>query len=142
MLQSLLWTVAVVSMPLLAQHYTVEYALPESPFIPLATYLQQIDNSGLRIVSIPAGTPVPVTVEISGKVFDGSTSPILLLTLKAPIEIMMKDGQMTGDSRVPGGKWLITRESHWWTIPWLRATFVKGTGPALHTAVVVNFKHH
>lgn len=75
MLQSVLWAIVVVSIPLSAQHYAVEYVLPESPVIPLATYLQQKDTSGLRIVAIPAGTPVPVMVEVSGEVFD-ATPPL------------------------------------------------------------------
>ncbi|WP_347249915.1 hypothetical protein, partial [Zoogloea sp.] len=96
--------------------------------------------SGLRIVGLPAGTRVPVRVEVSGDLFRPAADAILPLTLDQPLEILVRDGQPTGDVRAPGGPWRLARETHWISIPWMRASLDPTHGPQVESALEVNFQ--
>lgn len=138
--QTLMWMFTVLALPLLGQRYAAALALPDGPVISLESFRQQRDIGGTRIVSLPAGTLVPVEVEVSGGLFDGSTNPVLPLKLVAPIEVMMVDGKLTGDTRFPGGSWLPAREARWISIPWMKAELQAEKGPLVRAGLVVEFK--
>ena len=138
--QTLMWMFAVLVLPLLGQRYAAALVLSDGPVISLESFRQQQDVSGTRIVSLPAGALVPVEVEVSGGLFDGSTNPILPLKLAEPIEVLMVDGKLTGDTRVPGGTWLPARETRWIAIPWLKAELNPEKGPLVRAGLVVEFK--
>ena len=93
-----------------------------------------------RIVGLPAGTRVPVRVEVSGDLFRPASDAILPLTLDQPLEILLRDGQPTGDVRAPGGPWRLARETHWISIPWIRASLDPTHGPQVESALVVDFQ--
>ncbi|MHB1618609.1 MAG: hypothetical protein ACYCTY_01315 [Sulfuricella sp.] len=137
--QTLMWMFAVLALPLLGQRYAAALALPDSPVISLESFRQQRDVGGTRIVSLPAGTLVPVEVEVSGGLFDGATNPVLPLKLAEPIEVMMVDGKLTGDARFPGDSWLPTREARWIVIPWMKAELKPEKGPLVRAGLVVEF---
>lgn len=138
--QTLIWMFAVLALPLLGQRYAAALVLPDGPVISLESFRQQRDTGGTRIVSLPAGTPVPVEVEVSGDLFDGATNPVLPLKLAEPIEVLMVDGKLTGDTRYPGGVWLPAREARWIAIPWMKAELKPENGPLVRAGLVVEFK--
>lgn len=138
--QTLIWMFAVLALPLLGQRYATALMLPDGPVISLESFRQQRDAGGSRIVSLPAGTPVPVEVEVSGGLFDGAANPVLPLKLAEPIEVLMVDGKLTGDTRFPGGYWLPAREARWIAIPWMKAELNPEKGPLVRAGLVVEFK--
>ena len=62
------------------------------------------------------------------------------LTLDQPLEILLRDGHPTGDVRAPGGPWRLARETHWISIPWMRASLDPARGPQVESALVVDFQ--
>lgn len=138
--QSALWVAAVMLPPLLAHRYASALTIPEVPPIPLATYRQMPDVSGFHIVTIPAGMEVPIRVEVSGNLFDHTGDPVLPLKIAKPIEVVLRDGQLTGDARFPGGNWFPARDTIWIEIPWLKAELTPGQGAVVRGSLVVNFK--
>lgn len=139
------WTVVVLAAPLIAHRYASASLPPELPVISLEDYRSGADVAGLRIVSLPAGTRVPVKVELSGDLFRPTPDAILPLTLDQTVEIMLRDGLPTGDIRAPGGTWLLARETHWISIPWMKASLDPAHGPVVESALVVDFHgtpHH
>ncbi|HZW24141.1 MAG TPA: hypothetical protein VFF26_01540 [Gallionella sp.] len=140
MAQSALWVAAVMLPPLLAHRYASAITLPEVPPIPLATYRQMSDVSGFHIVTIPAGTEVPVRFEVSGNLFDHAGNPVLPLKISKPLEVALRDGKLTGETRIPGGNWLPAREASWIEIPWLKAELTPDQGAVVRGSLVVKFK--
>ena len=138
--QAAAWTVLVLAAPLVGHRYASALLPPEVPVTPLEAFRSGADLAGLRIVGLPAGTRVPVRVEVSGDLFRPAPDAILPLTLDQPLEILLRDGQPTGDVRAPGGPWRLARETHWISIPWMRASLDPARGPQVESALVVDFQ--
>jgi hypothetical protein len=137
--QSLGWLALVVALPLFAHRWAGAAPLPDAPLIPLAALSAQTDLSGPRIVVIPAGTEVPVVFELSGDIFDAGRKPVLPLTLAFPVEVLMRDGKLTGDVRRVGGDWQKAWEARWISIPWIKAELNSAAGPQVRASLVVDF---
>ncbi len=88
------------------------------------------------MVRLPVGTVIPVQIELAGDVF-ASPSPVQLpLTLRQPVDVLLKDGQLSGEARIPGEPWL-RRDTRWLNIPWLKADLPPGGQPAVRTQLIV-----
>ena len=71
----------------------------------------------------------------------GKTPPAILpLTLQQPVEVLMRDGQLSGDARLAGESWQSYRRSRWISIPWLKAELTQGTGPRVTGSLIVQFR--
>lgn len=140
MAQSTLWIAVVLALPFLAHRNASAVALPDAPVMPLSTYRQLSDVSGFHIVQIPAGAEIPVKVEVSGNVFDNADS-VLPLRLASPIEVALRDGQPTGETRTPGENWLPAREAKWIRIPWLKAELTPEAGVVIRGGLEVTVKN-
>lgn len=142
--QSTLWIVLVLTPPLLAQHHASNAALPDAPVVSLASYRQHAAGksaeNGARIIALPAGSAIPVDIELSGDLFRKTPVPTLPLTLAEPVELMMIDGQLTGDMRFPGEPWLRAREVRWIGIPWMKAELTPEQGPLIRSSLVVDVR--
>ncbi len=137
--QSTLWVIAVLILPLVAHRYAAANILPDVAPIPLAAYRQLTDVTGVHVVSIPAGTEIPVTFEISGDIFDHASNPTFPLKISSPIEVAMRDGKLTGDTRFSGGTWL-PKESLIVHIPWIKAEITPKQGAIVHSSLIVNLQ--
>lgn len=140
--QSLGWLAVVIALPLAGHRWANAAPLPEAPRIPLAALAKQSDLNGARIVALPAGTAIPVEVELSGDVFDTTRTAILPLSLAEPLDLMLIDGQLSGDIRRPGEDWQKAREAHWISIPWVKAELTPDGGPRIRAALIVDMHGH
>ena len=137
--QSLGWLLCVLLPPLLAQHLASASAPPDAPVVSLDSFRKQAATQ--QIVSLPAGSIIPVKVEVSGEMFRPSKDSVLPLVLNEPVEIMMNNGQPTGDWRFPSDSWTRARETHWISIPWLKAELTPQTGPEIRASLVIETRH-
>lgn len=135
--QSTVWIVLVLLPPLLAHRYAAAATLPDAPVVPLAAFRQQAADPAAQIVALPAGTNIPVDIELSGDLFRSTPAPTLSLTLAEPVEAMMVDGKLTGDIRFPGEPWLLARAARWISIPWMKAELTPEAGPLIRSSLVV-----
>jgi hypothetical protein len=55
---------------------------------------------------------------------------------------MMDNGQPTGDWRFSGESWMLASETHWISIPWLKAELNSQSGPEISTRLVFEPKPH
>jgi len=143
--QVLVWLFAVLILPLWGQHRAAGRGIADGPVISLAAFRQLGDLGGERIVALPAGTVVPVAVELGGDIFAGraaGTKPeaVLPLTLAEPVEVLMVDGRLTGDTRLPGGPWQLAREVRWISIPWIKAELTPAQGPLIRASLTVQLR--
>lgn len=138
--QSTIWILLVLAPPLAAHRYASGIAMPDAPVVPLETYLRHGTEKGARIVALPAGTAIPVDIELSGDLFGNRPAPLLPLTLAEPVELMTIDGKLTGDMRFPGEPWLLAREVRWIGIPWLKAELTPEKGPLVRSSLVVDLR--
>ena len=134
--QSMLWLLCVLGPPLFVDRYASAVTVPEAPIVSLETFLHQSSVSGPQIVSIPAGTKIPVKVEISGDLFRGGQETVWPLVLANPIEAMMVDGLLSGEFRFAGEDWLRARNSLWIRIPSLKAQLTREEGPVVRTDLI------
>ncbi len=133
--QSIGWLLCVLSPPLLAHHLPSADILPDAPIVSVKEFLVQPAQQ--QVLALPAGSAIPVRVEISGDVFRSGKEAVLPLTLNSPVEIMMNEGQPTGDWRFPGEGWNKARAGYWISIPWIRAEMNPQTGPEIHGSLRV-----
>lgn len=139
LLQSVGWLLCVLIPPLLAQRLSNASVPPEAPLASLEEFRKQ--PVARQIVTLPAGSSIPVKVEVSGNVFRASNASVLPLVLNEPLEIMMNNGQPTGDWRFPGESWALAREANWVRIPWIKAELTPQTGPEIRTSLVIETQH-
>lgn len=132
------WTAVVLTAPLGAHRIAAAQVPPAMPTVALADFQAGRGSAGAAIVRLPAGTPVPVRVEVSGDLFRPDPTTVLPLILDQPVELLLHDGVPTGDLRLPDGSWRLARETRWISIPWLRAHLDPARGPWVESALVVN----
>lgn len=130
MTQSAAWMLVVIGVPLAVHHHSKPAAQLDAPMLSLEQFRKDFP-SGNRIVTIPAGTPVPVEVEVSGSLFR-NTIATLPLTLAAPLEVMTADGMPTGEVRFRDESWTDANNAVWIRIPALKARLTPERGPVVH----------
>lgn len=137
--QSVGWLLCVLLPPLLAQRLASASVPPDAPLVSLEEFRKQ--PAAQQVVVLPAGSSIPVKVEVSGNMFRASSASVLPLVLNEPLEIMMNNGQPTGDWRFPGESWALAREANWVRIPWIKAELIPQTGPEMRASLVVETQH-
>lgn len=132
LLQMLGWLVVVLAFPLWLVRIAVAPEPMAVPTLSLSGYRAlPVPPAGEIAVLLPAGTLVPVDVELGGDVFTGTgaRNPVLSLALSRPLEVRLRDGKLTGAARFPGESWQQARQVRWLSIPWLKAELTPVAGP-------------
>jgi len=140
LLQMLGWLGAVLIVPIWLEQRTHEQALPEMAAQPLSEFLSGTRYGAETIVALPAGTRVPVEIEIGGDLFSSDEKAVLSLTLAHPIEVLLRDGKLTGDTRFPGESWKQSRQTRWISIPWVKAELTPERGPLVTSNLIVQLR--
>jgi hypothetical protein len=135
-----LWIVVVLAPPALATRLTGIVATPAGAAISLDQFRRGATMDGMRVVALPAGTVIPVEIEMGGGIFAAEPKPVLSLTLARSIELLIQDGKLTGDARRVGEPWAPARESRWISIPWIRASLTPERGPVALSKLIVQFQ--
>lgn len=136
-LQALAWACLVLALPLAAARWPAAGAAADSPAISLQEYQRVGAGKGSQAVLLPAGTTIPVHIEIAGNLFEAGTTPTLLpLVLKQPMELRLVDGQLTGSARQPGSAWSTGPETRI-NIPWVKGDLSQQAGPVLKASMTV-----
>ena len=119
--QLLIWMVCV-SAPAYAA-FTTENTLntlrsapPVQDSVMLAEYLKSTDQRGTHIVSIPAGSSIPFKMSIAGNDITDVSEYSIPIKLGKSIDVVVKDGKMTGMHRVQGESWQSLRSSQMFKI--------------------------
>ena len=134
------WLTAVLIVPIWLEHQAHNYQLPEYPALPLADYLAKAP-AGETVIALPAGTSIPVEIDISGDIFSSGNKPTVLpLKLDQSIELLVRDGQLTGDVRFPGENWQQSRQVHLISIPWIKAELTPERGPLVRSSLIVQLR--
>ncbi len=138
-LQTLGWACLVLAIPLAAARWPLIGAAADTPVISLQEYQRQSLTVGSQAISLPAGTRIPVHIEIAGNVFEAGATPLLLpLVLKQPMELRLEDGKPTGAARQPGSAWSKGPETQI-NIPWVKGELSPHAGPLLKASMTVQF---
>lgn len=140
--QLLGWLFAVLALPLWLEGQAQRAVPPDGPVISLAEFQRSgtTDKEPL-VINLPAGTRVPVEVDIAGDIFVNSgEKAVLPLTLARPIEILMIDGELTATNRFPGESWQAARQTRWITIPFVKAALTPDKGPFVSSKLIVQMR--
>ena len=102
--QLLAWLLAILAVPLWLEGQALRVVLPNETAISLEDFRRYgAPTTGHTIVNLPAGTRVPVEVDVAGDTFVNSgEKAVLPLTLAHPIEVLLIDGKLTANNRFPG----------------------------------------
>jgi hypothetical protein len=138
-LQALGWACLVLAVPLVVARWPPLDTTLDTPVISLQEYQRQGVAVGSQAISLPAGTRIPVHIEIAGNVFEAGATPLLLpLVLKQPMELRLGDGKPTGAARQPGSAWSKGPETQI-NIPWVKGELSPQAGPLLKASMTVQF---
>ena len=138
-LQTLGWACLVLVIPWAVARWSLPAQMVHSPAVSLQEFQRSAGKTGTQAIHLPAGTAIPVHIEIAGNLFEAGATPIVLpLLLKQPMELWMADGKLTGATRQPGTAWSKGPETHI-NIPWVRGELTPQAGPVFKTSVVMQF---
>jgi hypothetical protein len=138
-LQTLGWACLVLAVPLAAARWLQPEQLLHSPAVSLQEFQRSASKAGSQAISLPAGTAIPVHIDIAGNLFESGSAPLVLpLVLKHPMELWMVDGKLTGAARQPGAVWSKGPETRI-NIPWVRGEISPQSGPLLKAHMTVQF---
>ncbi|HYD32043.1 MAG TPA: hypothetical protein VEB64_14475 [Azospirillaceae bacterium] len=137
-MQSAAWMLVVLGVPLAAHVSTRPAVASDMATISLDAFRKEAP-AGDRIVAIPAGTSVPVEIEVTGTAFRNSRI-VFPLTLAAPLEVVTADGTPTGSVRFLGESWATANEALLIRIPAIKATLTPGQGPVVHATLETEIK--
>jgi hypothetical protein len=138
-LQTLGWACLVLAVPLAAARWLQPEQLLHSPAVSLQEFQRSASTAGSQAISLPAGTAIPVQIDIGGNLFEAGSAPLVLpLVLKHPIELWMVDGKLTGAARQPGAAWSKGPETRI-NIPWVKGEISPQSGPLLKANMTVQF---
>jgi hypothetical protein len=138
-LQTLAWACLVLAIPMLAARWPLPEQMVQSTAISLKEFQSSPSKAGGQAIHLPAGTTVPVHIEMSGNLFEAGKTPLVLpLVLKQPMELWMEHGELTGAARQPRATWSKGPETQL-SIPWVRGEITPQTGPQFKAHMTVQF---
>jgi hypothetical protein len=137
--QSALWLAVVLTPAFLAYHWWKSQEPPVAPRMTLESFLRQPETRATAIVTLPAGTNIPLKIRIGGGVVQDNDMT-LPLTLTRPMDVVLIDGKLNGRFRVDDGPWKRRAHSMWIHDVELGGTLTPAAGPAvsLNLALTVN----
>ncbi len=139
LIQSAGWLLCVLLPLLLAQRISATDMPPNTPVVSLEEFRQHPDRQ--QVVALPAGSTIPVKIEVSGNVFNAGKTTWFPLVLNAPVEVMMSNGQSTGYWRSPGANWESASETYSISIPWIKTELTAQHGAEVRTSLIVETQH-
>ena len=94
-----------------AYQYIQSVQWVNAPVVSLEKYLQQQAATGEQIVALPAGTVVPLRIEIEGNVLQADQTLSVPLVLSQPLEVVAVDAKLDGRFRLSDGSRVYRRSS-------------------------------
>ena len=107
LLLSIVWFVVVTTPAVIASHYEIGFDDSHLPKRSLDEYksLDAAQSQQQQVINLPAGTEIPVQLNISGDMLDSSTPTSLSLKLSKPLDVVIEKGQANGQFRVADSPW-------------------------------------
>ena len=104
---SALWLGIVITPVSVAHQLAKNSEAPDLPTVSLQQYLNSSSSGAVKqqVVRLPAGTTIPVNVDIKGDVLDGSTGGTLVMTLSRDLVLIIEDNKPKDLFRVGDGEW-------------------------------------
>ncbi len=104
---SILWLALVFAPAGVAYQLTKNSEAPNLPVVSLQQYMAESSSDAAKrqVVRLPAGTTIPINVDIDGDILDGTTSGTLVLTLSEALELIIQNNKPNARFRVGDGVW-------------------------------------
>ncbi|MFV2058780.1 MAG: hypothetical protein ACC707_20145 [Thiohalomonadales bacterium] len=105
LLVSVLWLAIVVAPALLAYSFSKNTLDPNLPILSLQQYRQSAEPLTAQVIRLPAGSVIPLHVQISGDVLEGTVQGTLDMKLSRNVELVVEDNKLEGRFRIDDGVW-------------------------------------
>ncbi|KAA0581931.1 MFS transporter permease [Azospirillum sp. B21] len=138
MAQSAAWMLVVLGVPLALRHHGDFGAPADAPALTFDAFRKGEGAVGRHILTLPAGTPVPVEIRVNGNIFRNDPATILPLTLAKPVQLVLENGVPTGDARFDGEPWMRGTAGLWLHVPKLEGDLTPDRGPVIRAPVNAN----
>ena len=104
---SVLWLAMVFAPAGVGYQLTKNSEAPNLPVVSLQQYMDESLSAAAKrqVVRLPAGTTIPINVNINGDILDGTTSGTLALTLSQDLELIIDNNKPNARFRVGDGVW-------------------------------------
>jgi hypothetical protein len=108
-----LWLSLVIAPTALAYQFDRDTATPAWPVIPLDQFLNESPSMAKReqVVRLPAGTVIPVHIELTSDVLEGMNAVTVPIRLSHPLEIAIRREKPDGRFRLDSDDWKKARYS-------------------------------
>lgn len=103
--QTVLWLAVVLVAALAANQWRNSAPFTLGTTLPLQQFTRQKEILPTQIVSLPAGTIIPLKVHVKSNVFADNADIVVPFTLSKPLEISLNHGKPDGLFRVADGPW-------------------------------------
>ncbi len=105
LLLSCVWLALMIGLTTASAAIAMRTTDPQLPLVSLKEFAQFEMLAPARAVRLPAGTVIPVRMEVTGDVLAGENSAILPLRLARDVDVVVRGGKPDGYFRVQGGEW-------------------------------------
>lgn len=101
-----IWLLLVIVPAVAVDQWQRDYKVPELPVITLADYQRGEKNGTVQqIVRVPAGSVIPLEVNVNGSILKDGNNAVIPLQLSQPLDLILKDQKPTGWYRIVGEQW-------------------------------------
>lgn len=104
---SLLWLAIVITPATVAYQLSITTGAPDLPTVSLQQYMKSSSSGEAepQVVYLPAGTVIPVSIDIGGDILEGHSTGTLDMILSRDLELIIEDDKPAARFRVDGGVW-------------------------------------
>lgn len=99
------WLVVVIGLTAVSAALAKHPIALDARVIPLHEFIDSRTSAEPQVVRLPAGTVVPLQVEITGDVLEGANTAVVPLKLARDLDVALRDGKPDGYFRVHGSEW-------------------------------------
>lgn len=138
---SSVWLLVVIVPVAAASWLKQDNSLDELPIISFDSYQNQIHgNKQRQIVRIPAGTTMPLNIELSGNLLDKTIMNSLKVNLAEAIDVVVSGEETEGIARIVGGMWKSDQRPYRIRKFQLSSSFDRDKGPEAKLTLDIDVK--
>jgi hypothetical protein len=131
------WLLFVLVPTAASYYFDRNPAQPSWPVVSLADY-RHGTSSGPQVVRLPAGTQVPLEIQVTGDVLDGVGTAIVPVRLSSPLEVTVSNGRPDGRFRVSEEPWKKALYNYRVRDLNLRSTLSRERGPEVKVTLYIS----
>lgn len=107
LLLSMAWFAIVIFPSVIAYEYETDFDASKLQVRSVNEYkaLDAEQAAQRQVITLPAGTEIPVNLDISGDMLDSNKTTAMVIKLSKPVDVVINEGKTTGHFRMDNTEW-------------------------------------